>query len=101
MYASPGAKLYGRITIGNNARIGANAVVDRNIPDNALVQVAKPQVVVFPTLYGGRRWNGSTPGRREQLLTAHTLSQLQACDRGHGFFFPHRRCFQQHPSFQL
>lgn len=32
-----GAKLLGRITIGNDAIIGANAVVVRNVPDNAIV----------------------------------------------------------------
>ncbi len=32
-----GAKLLGRITIGNNVVIGANAVVVRDVPDNAIV----------------------------------------------------------------
>ena len=59
VYVASGAKLYGRIQVGNNVRIGANAVVDRNVPENALVQVAKPQVVVFPTLYGGQSGGSS------------------------------------------
>ncbi|MGA2564250.1 MAG: serine acetyltransferase [Steroidobacteraceae bacterium] len=32
-----GAKILGRITIGNNVVIGANAVVIRDVPDNCLV----------------------------------------------------------------
>ncbi len=32
-----GAKIVGAITIGNNCRIGANAVVNKNIPDNCTV----------------------------------------------------------------
>ena len=32
-----GAKVLGGITIGNNAVIGANAVVVKDVPDNAIV----------------------------------------------------------------
>ena len=32
-----GAKLIGNITIGNNAVIGAGAVVTKDVPDNAVV----------------------------------------------------------------
>lgn len=37
VYIAPGAKLFGKITIGNNVKIGANAVVHKDIPDNAIV----------------------------------------------------------------
>lgn len=37
VYLAPGAKVFGRIRIGNNVKIGANAVVYRDIPDNAIV----------------------------------------------------------------
>lgn len=37
VYIAPGAKVFGKIRIGNNAKIGANAVVYRDIPDNAVV----------------------------------------------------------------
>jgi serine O-acetyltransferase len=47
VYIAPGAKVVGKITIGNNVKIGANAVVERDVPDNALVQMRSPQVVVF------------------------------------------------------
>jgi len=34
VYIGPGAKIFGPVTIGNNVAIGANAVVNRDIPDN-------------------------------------------------------------------
>lgn len=37
VYIGPGAKIVGKITIGNNVAIGANAVVTRDIPDNSVV----------------------------------------------------------------
>ncbi len=51
VYVAPGAKLAGRIMIGANARIGANAVVEKNVPENALVQVGPVKMVTFPGLY--------------------------------------------------
>lgn len=37
VYIGPGAKLFGQIIIGDNVTIGANAVVNRDIPDNVTV----------------------------------------------------------------
>lgn len=37
MYISHGAIVFGGITIGNNVTIGANAVVTKPVPDNAIV----------------------------------------------------------------
>ncbi|WP_260267260.1 serine O-acetyltransferase [Pediococcus parvulus] len=37
VYIGPGAKLFGKIHIGNNCAIGANAVVNKNVPDNVTV----------------------------------------------------------------
>ena len=37
VYIAPGARLFGKISIGNNCKIGANAVVYKSIPDNAIV----------------------------------------------------------------
>src|SRR5262245_24284971 len=34
VYIGPGARLFGKITIGDNAKIGANAVIHRDIPPN-------------------------------------------------------------------
>jgi serine O-acetyltransferase len=37
VYIGPGAKIFGNITIGDNTSIGANSVVSKDIPDNAIV----------------------------------------------------------------
>lgn len=37
VYIAPGARLFGKVTVGNNVKIGANAVIYRDIPDNAVV----------------------------------------------------------------
>lgn len=37
VYIAPGARLFGRIRVGDNVKIGANAVVYRDVPDNAVV----------------------------------------------------------------
>ena len=37
VYIAPGARLFGRIRIGHNVKIGANAVVNRDVPDNAIL----------------------------------------------------------------
>ena len=37
VYIAPGAKLFGKIRIGNNVKIGANAVVYKDVPDGATV----------------------------------------------------------------
>ena len=45
VYIGPGAKIFGKISIGNNVAIGANAVVSKSIPDNAVV-VGNPGRIV-------------------------------------------------------
>ena len=37
VYIGAGAKVIGKIRIGNNVAIGANAVVTKDVPDNAIV----------------------------------------------------------------
>jgi len=45
VYIGPGAKIFGKIKIGHNVAIGANAVVSKSIPDNAVV-VGNPGRIV-------------------------------------------------------
>lgn len=51
VYIAPGAKVIGKITIGNNVAIGANCVVTKDIPDNAVVVGIPGKIISF---------NGST-----------------------------------------
>ena len=44
VYISAGARVIGRIKVGNNVIIGANAVVNKDVPDNSIV-VGVPAVV--------------------------------------------------------
>jgi serine acetyltransferase len=45
VYIAPGAKIFGKIIIGNNVSIGANAVVSKDVPDNAII-VGNPARIV-------------------------------------------------------
>lgn len=42
----PGAKVLGKIKIGNNVKIGANAVVTEDVPDGAFVLAPKPIIKI-------------------------------------------------------
>lgn len=41
----PGAKIIGKVRIGNNVKIGANAVVNFDVEDNSVVVVEKPRIL--------------------------------------------------------
>lgn len=45
VYIGPGAKLFGKITIGNDVAIGANSVVTKDVPDHVTV-VGVPAKVI-------------------------------------------------------
>lgn len=49
VFVGPGAKIFGKISIGDNVAIGANAVVSKDIPENAVV-LGNPGRIVG---YGG------------------------------------------------
>ncbi|MBU5638121.1 hypothetical protein KOM00_15425 [Geomonas sp. Red69] len=51
VYIAPGAKIFGKLNIGNNVAIGANAVVTKDLPDNA-VAVGIPAKIIH---YGSSR----------------------------------------------
>ena len=50
-----GAKIIGSVFVGNNVKIGANAVVVKDIPDNS-VAVGVPAVVVIPIGEARSEW---------------------------------------------
>ena len=41
-----GAKIIGKIKVGNNVRIGANCVVFEDVPDNCTVVLEKPRCII-------------------------------------------------------
>lgn len=46
VFIGAGAKIIGNVKIGNNVRIGANCVVIQDIPNNAVVVLQKPRVII-------------------------------------------------------
>jgi serine O-acetyltransferase len=48
VYIAPGARLFGKITVGNNVKIGANAVIYKDVPDNS-VAVLDPGFRILPS----------------------------------------------------
>lgn len=47
VYIAPGAKIIGKIKIGNNVAIGANSVVTKDIPDDAVVVGIPARVISY------------------------------------------------------
>ena len=47
MFVGPGAKILGAVIIGNNVAIGANCVVVKDVPDNAVVAAGPGEVISY------------------------------------------------------
>ena len=47
VYVGPGAKIIGHVQIGNNAAIGANCVVTKDVPDNGVVVGVPGRVISY------------------------------------------------------
>jgi serine O-acetyltransferase len=52
VYIAPGARVFGKIRVGNNVKIGANAVIHKDVPDNAIVVLAPGMQIIS---YAGNR----------------------------------------------
>ena len=44
-YLGAGAKIIGKVKLGNNVRVGANCVVVKDIPDNCVVVAQQPRII--------------------------------------------------------
>ena len=47
VFVGPGAKVIGGVVVGNNVMIGANAVVTRDVPDDAVVAGVPARVISY------------------------------------------------------
>jgi serine O-acetyltransferase len=47
VYIGPGAKIIGKVHIGNNVAVGANCVVTKDVPDNAVVVGVPGKVISY------------------------------------------------------
>jgi serine O-acetyltransferase len=63
VYIAPGARVFGRIRIGKNVKIGPNVVVSEDIPDNAVVALDPGFRIVS---YRGNRRLEPIPGDRSR-----------------------------------
>ena len=63
VYVGVGAKIIGKVTVGNNCRIGANCVVTTDVPDNTVVVLPPPRVMVRDHPLDNRyyRWSPEGP----------------------------------------
>ena len=63
VYIGAGAKIIGRVRIGDNCRIGANCVVSNDVPDNATVVLPVPTLLKREQPMDNRyfRWSPEGP----------------------------------------
>ena len=63
VYMGAGAKVIGAVSVGNDARIGANCAVSRDVPDNAVVVLQRPDVILRTSKPDNRyfRWSPTGP----------------------------------------
>lgn len=66
VYMGPGAKIIGKIHVGSNVVIGANAVVTKDIPDNAVVAGIPARIISYQ---GADRYISDLPPRAAKALT--------------------------------
>lgn len=52
VYIGPGAKIIGAVKVGNNAAIGANCVVTKDVPENAVVVGIPGKVISYNGSHG-------------------------------------------------
>lgn len=69
VYVAPGARLFGKITIGNNVKIGANAVIHKDLPDNAIA-VMDPGFKIIS--YAGNRPVDADDGDESDASSSRT-----------------------------
>lgn len=79
VYLGPGSKLFGRISVGDDCIIGANAVVNRSVPSGSVVagvpariiRAAKPEEIT-EVIYGI-----VAPAEHQQVRMAHPIKDVR------------------------
>ena len=82
VFIGPGAKIFGPIVIGNDVAIGANAVVTKDLPDNAVAVGIHAQIISYKGSqdYIFYRNKKSTVSDRQTPTTAELPAQNMVCE---------------------
>ncbi len=74
VFIAPGAKVLGKICVGNDAVVGANAVVTKSVPDRAVMIGAPAQVTSYKGSFDFVYYAGmeSDPDRLESLALSES-----------------------------
>ncbi len=90
VFIAPGAKVFGKITIGDDAAIGANAVINRPLPDRAVAIGNPAKIVSYNGSFDFISYMGmeTDSARLESLAQAGTapsqqMDDVNANDRQH------------------
>ena len=69
VYVAAGAKIFGKVTIGNDVAIGANAVVTKSVPDHAVAVGIPARVISYEGSFDFVQYMGmdADPKRLESL----------------------------------
>lgn len=87
-YIGAGAKIVGNVRVGNGVRVGANAVVFKDVPDNATVIPGEQRIIQRPAPMDNRyysyhgRWVYFDDGRWVPVEDAAILARLEPLRRG-------------------
>lgn len=81
-YIGAGAKIVGKVRIGDDVRIGANAVVTRDVPSKSVVlagdQIIRSRPALDNRFFSFRgRWMFFSDGAWREIDSPETLAQLQ------------------------
>jgi serine O-acetyltransferase len=73
---APGAKILGKIRIGNNVKIGPNVVLMKDVPDNSIVQAGEARILNLSPIGSPSDFNRrqSETGEKKELHVAKSAS---------------------------
>jgi serine O-acetyltransferase len=82
-YIGTGAKIIGKVEVGNNVRVGANAVVYQDVPDNSVVTCGSQRIAQKAELLNNKfyhkhrgEWVFYDDGKRCKVLSPDEVEKL-------------------------
>ena len=84
-YIGAGAKIIGKVTLGRNVRVGANAVVVNDVPDNSLVVPTEQRILTRDHAMNNKfyqkhkgRWRYFDAGTWRQVVDTNELNLIES-----------------------